>query len=398
MCSDPQNNQSVLGEEPCHAQTGRSVSLRASASCTVHIAAAQGLTGALIGTVKDAQGGVLPGAIVRVSSPALIGGPMTLTTNEKGQLRFPALPPGLYALDIEARRDSAPYHEEDIRIGAGATIERTAVLDAGGHRGIAGRRGSRLAHRSARQRIRDPLRSRRPQADPGAAIQHVRLHQGRPWRVAHLAGKRLHQQRVGVRLGHERERVPHRRHELHLPVQRRVARSEPGVDFIQEVQVQSVGASAEFGNMQGAVINVVTRQGGDRFLYDASYYGQAAGLTSQPVHAARIPAPASRPAGTSATGTATSRRTSAARSCAIGCGSLRDTSTCATTTVSRAPTRHFPRTYEQDKIFAKLTWRLTPGLQLMQSFHDEFWVNPELADARRRRSRRPSAGTRRCRP
>ena len=38
----------------------------------------------------------------------------------------------------------------------------------------------------------------------------------------------------------------------------------------------------------------------------------------------------------------------------------------------------FPRTYEQDKIFAKLTWRLAPGMQLLQSFHDEFWVNPEL--------------------
>ena len=35
----------------------------------------------------------------------------------------------------------------------------------------------------------------------------------------------------------------------------------------------------------------------------------------------------------------------------------------------------FPRTYEQDKIFGKLTWRLTPNLQLMQSFHQEQWVN-----------------------
>ena len=35
--------------------------------------------------------------------------------------------------------------------------------------------------------------------------------------------------------------------------------------------------------MQGAVVNVVTRQGSNRFLYDASYYGQPAGLTSQPV-------------------------------------------------------------------------------------------------------------------
>ena len=38
----------------------------------------------------------------------------------------------------------------------------------------------------------------------------------------------------------------------------------------------------------------------------------------------------------------------------------------------------FPRTYEQDKVFAKLTWRFKPGLQLMQSFHDEFWVNPQI--------------------
>ena len=38
------------------------------AACVVFsTTAAQGLTGALIGTVKDAQGGVLPGAVVRVS-------------------------------------------------------------------------------------------------------------------------------------------------------------------------------------------------------------------------------------------------------------------------------------------------------------------------------------------
>src|SRR6185503_7817482 len=91
---------------------------------------AQGLTGALIGTVQDAQGGILPGAIVRVSSTALIGGPATVVTNEKGQLRFTALPPGPYVLDI-SMEGFATYHEEDVRIGAGATIERTAVLMLG---------------------------------------------------------------------------------------------------------------------------------------------------------------------------------------------------------------------------------------------------------------------------
>ena len=36
-----------------------------------------------------------------------------------------------------------------------------------------------------------------------------------------------------------------------------------------------------------------------------------------------------------------------------------------------------PRKYEQDKIFAKLTWRVAPSWQLVQSFHDELWSSPE---------------------
>src|SRR5262249_5535265 len=81
-------------------------------ACSVllpHVAAGQALTGALIGTVKDDQGGVLPGAGVRVSSPALIGGPVSVTTNDKGQLRFPVLPPGSYVLEISIS-GFAPFH------------------------------------------------------------------------------------------------------------------------------------------------------------------------------------------------------------------------------------------------------------------------------------------------
>lgn len=47
------------------------------------ITAAQGLTGTLIGTVKDEQGGVLAGASVRVSSSALIGGAMMATVGHQ---------------------------------------------------------------------------------------------------------------------------------------------------------------------------------------------------------------------------------------------------------------------------------------------------------------------------
>ena len=56
----------------------------------------------LIGTVKDAQGAVIAGAAVRVESTALIGGRADTKTNEKGQLRFAALPIGDYTVTVES--------------------------------------------------------------------------------------------------------------------------------------------------------------------------------------------------------------------------------------------------------------------------------------------------------
>ncbi len=92
---------------------------------------AQGLTGALGATVKDEQGGVLPGARVTLSSPALIGGPLTATTNDRGHVRFPVLAPGTYTLVVELPPRFAPSRVENITIGAGMTREWTPVLRVG---------------------------------------------------------------------------------------------------------------------------------------------------------------------------------------------------------------------------------------------------------------------------
>jgi hypothetical protein len=137
-----------------------------------------------------------------------------------------------------------------------------------------------------------------------------------------------------------------------------------------------VGASAEFGNVQGAVINVITRQGSPRFVYDAAYYAQAAGLTSQPVV---------RPMAPPRVGQSGYERTRY-RDLTTNLGGplLRDriwffTGYQYLRDYDSQPGADpaFPRTYEQNKIFGKLTWQLAPGWQLMQSFHDEHWVNPD---------------------
>jgi len=104
-----------------------------AAACVLlpQAAAAQGLTGTLIGTVRDEQGAIVARGQVRVTSQALIGGRRTMYTDETGQFRFPNLTPGSYTLDIELT-GFASYHEEDIRIGAAATLQRTVVLKVGG--------------------------------------------------------------------------------------------------------------------------------------------------------------------------------------------------------------------------------------------------------------------------
>ena len=56
-------------------------------------------TSTLSGTIKDGSGAVLPGATVNVSSPSQVGGVQTSITDSQGVYRFPALHPGVYALE-----------------------------------------------------------------------------------------------------------------------------------------------------------------------------------------------------------------------------------------------------------------------------------------------------------
>jgi hypothetical protein len=339
------------------------------------IGAAQEVTGTLVGTVYDAQGGALRDAAVRVGSPALIGSPRIVATNEKGQLRFPALPPGLYALDVEAPGFRA-YHEADIRIGVGATIERSVVLKLAGieESVIVQGAGSRMEARGSGFETRfGPEDLEAIPVRRFSMFDFIRAAPG----VSPTSPGSVSTNSVSAFGSGTNENVFLIDGTNFTCPCSGEARSEPGVDFIQEVHVQSVGASAEFGNMQGAVINVITRQGSDRFLYDASYYGQAAGLTSQPVH---LPYPSP---GQPTSGYERVRYRDATTNLGgpvvrdrlwffMGYQHLRDYDSQPGTDPA------FPRTYEQDKIFAKLTWRIAPGMQLLQSFHDEFWVNPEL--------------------
>jgi hypothetical protein len=210
---------------------------------------AQGLTGAFVGTVKDEQSAVLVGAQVRVTSLALIGGPATVTTNERGQFRFPILPPGSYQLDIE-RSGFASYREEDISIGAGATIERTAILKLAGvaESIVVEGSGSRVEARGSGFETR--FRSDNLKAIPVRRYSMFDFVKAAPGvsPTSPTSGTDSSMSAFGSATNENLFLIDGTN--FTCPCSGG-AIAEPGVDIVQEVQVQSVGASAEYGNIQG---------------------------------------------------------------------------------------------------------------------------------------------------
>src|SRR5690349_421767 len=78
----------------------RSAVLTLAAVCTATIATAQVTTGSIAGTVKDPQGGVIPGATVTLISETRGTQLSDVFTNENGDFTFPNVSPDRYTLQI----------------------------------------------------------------------------------------------------------------------------------------------------------------------------------------------------------------------------------------------------------------------------------------------------------
>jgi hypothetical protein len=333
----------------------------------------QALTGNLIGTVSDEQGAIVPGALVRVSSPALIGGSSTQRTNDKGQFRFWALPPGPYTLEVELQA-FAPVREDDIRIGIAGTIERTIVLKVAGRQEsvIVEGAGSRVEARTSGLETR--FGPEYLQTIPGRRYSMFDLVKSAPGISPTSPSSGTNNAVTAFGSGTNENAFLLDGTNFTCPCSGN-ALAEPGIDTIQEIQIQTVGASAEYGNIQGAVFNVVTKHGSNRLQLDASYFGQPAAWTSQPV---TLPC-----AGCSQPETAYER------------ARYRDFTTTAGGPVVRdrlwffagyeylrdfdsqpGTDPLFPRKYEQNKFSWKLTWQISPILRLVHSFSDEYSVAP----------------------
>jgi hypothetical protein len=335
--------------------------------------AAQSLTGALVGTVRDAQGGILPGAVVRITSPSLMSGEERTLSNDKGQWRFPLLPPGHYAVTVDLPPKFAAYAKAGVIVGAGETVDLAVVLQlAGVSETVTVEANADINSRSSGFETRfgpDYIRT-----IPSRRFSMFDLIRSAPGVSPTSPGSgTVNTVSVFGSAVNENAFLIDGTN-FTCPCQG-VSRSEPIVDVIQELHVQSMGASVEYGNLQGAVVNVITKQGGARPAFETSYYAQPSVLTAQPIVVAV--ARGSRP--TSGYERVRYRDFTANLGGPVkrdriwffaASQYLRDYDS------QPGADPAFPRKYEQNKIFGKLTSRLTQSMQLMHSFHQEIWNNP----------------------
>lgn len=235
---------------------------------------AQRTTGGISGTVKDSTGAVMPGVTVAVEGPNIVGSQTTIT-NEQGFYRFINLPPGEYHV-----RYSLPgfktVNRRGLRVGVGATIEENAslevsqlqeVIEVVAEAAVVDATSNEVGANFDRDWVENaPLRRFSFFDLVAAAPGSVQAGDGSARTMVYGSSYDENSFQVdGVDITDNYFNE---------------ALAEPNVDAIDEVEVLSLGAPAEYGNLTGAVYNIVTRQGTNVFHGDLNFFWQTDGLTS----------------------------------------------------------------------------------------------------------------------
>jgi hypothetical protein len=211
----------------------------------------------ITGTVKDSSGGVLPGVAVSLESPQLVGGAQHVITNERGEYRFIDLPPGTYELTAAlSGMQTARRTGLALQFGTTATID--LALGVGGGTEVVVVEGRAPAvdvtTAEATNKIEASLLEDTP-VTPNQAGGGAELIQLSPGIVAHSSFG-------GARDANELllDGSP-----TTIPERQGTNAAVVNSNWLQEIQVVSLGASAEYGDFTGTVANFVVRSGSNDF-------------------------------------------------------------------------------------------------------------------------------------
>jgi len=332
------------------------------------------ITGNITGTVRDESGAVLPGASVTITSPALPAGPATMVTNEKGQYRFPNLAPGLYVLNVTLS-GFAIYNEEGLRVEVGGNVERNVALKLASVAETVTVTGESPVVDTKKSGVSANFGSEYMENTPLRRFSMFDMFKVAPGVSASSpsSGDNPSVGAFGSSVNENAFLLDGT--DFTSPISSN-AWPYPDTDVIEEIEVVTLGASAEYGGVEGAVFNVVTKQGGNTFQFDASYYGQWDALTSKP-----IKEDCGCPEGETGFTRGVFRDGTIHAGGPIvkdrawifgGYQYQRDFDNQPGTDPA------FPRVWEADRIFWKFNWQITENLKLMHNYHDDYWDIPDI--------------------
>jgi hypothetical protein len=208
------------------------------------------------GTVTDSTGAVVPGATVTLESPDAVGGTQSATTNERGEYRFSDLPPGTY--DITASLNGfQTVKRSGLRILFGSTLTIDLTLGVTGATETVTVEGKAptvdVTTAQATSSVDSDLLQNTPTvSDPRNGLELMALSPGVNLRSA-FGGSR------------DANEVLFDGTPTTLPERQGTNAAVVNSNWMEEIQVVSLGAPAEYGEFSGTVANFVTKSGSNAF-------------------------------------------------------------------------------------------------------------------------------------
>jgi hypothetical protein len=216
------------------------------------VAGAQSLTGTISGRVVDQQGGVLPGVTVTLTGRT---GLQTQVTDAKGEFRFIGLAPGTYAVKTELQ-GFRPKEQQNLDITMGKTIELPISMAVGGLTEtvdvVANAITIDTMSTKTDTNMSQDLLFSMPMSHNNPAVNILQyspgVNDGSAFGGSASSGNSLMLDGVDTR-----------------DPEGGTAWTFYNYNIIQEVQVGGLGQPAELGGFTGAVVNTITKSGGNRF-------------------------------------------------------------------------------------------------------------------------------------
>jgi outer membrane receptor protein involved in Fe transport len=249
-------------------------------------ALAQRTTGTLFGVVRDSSGAVLPGTTVSVTGANIVGA-QTAVTNEEGLYRVLNLPPGEYSVAYSLAGFKT-VNRKAVRVGLGQQVEENASLEVSqiqeevtvvAESPVVDTTSNEVGTNFDRDFVENaPLRR----------LSFFDLVAAAPGSLQ--AGDNGFNAQRTMAYGSSYDENAFQLDGVDITeTYFSEALAEPNTDAIEEVEILSLGAPAEYGNASGAVYNIVTRQGTNEFHGDVNFFYQSDGLTSSNTEDIRLP-------------------------------------------------------------------------------------------------------------